>query len=244
MSAPTLPLSEMKVALVTGASQGLGRALATELAEAGLAVALVARHAAPLEAAAAALRAAGHTALAVPADVGDPDAAARVVGQVTAALGPIDVLVHNASTLGPVPLRPLLDLTDADVRAVLEVNVLGPFRLTRLVAGQMALRGRGLVVHVSSDAAVEAYPTWGAYGLSKAALDHLGRTWAAELGDRGVRVVALDPGEMDTAMHAAAIPDADRAALGQPADVARRLLHHAARLPTGTRAALSSLRSL
>jgi NAD(P)-dependent dehydrogenase (short-subunit alcohol dehydrogenase family) len=95
--------------------------------------------------------------------------------------------------------------------------------LSKAVAGGMALRGRGTIIHISSDAATTAYPRWGAYGVSKAALDHLGRTWAAELGSLGVRVLNIDPGDMDTAMHAAAIPDADRSTLADPALVARRI---------------------
>ena len=97
------------------------------------------------------------------------------------------------------PLRLLLDTECEDLERALAVNLVGPFRLTKALAGPMVLRGRGLVVHVSSDAAVEAYPRWGAYGVSKAALDHLGRIWAAELAGTGVRVLTVDPGEMDTA---------------------------------------------
>ncbi|MBV8761157.1 MAG: SDR family oxidoreductase, partial [Deltaproteobacteria bacterium] len=108
--------------------------------------------------------------------------------------------------------------------AVLETNLVGPFRLTKVIAGAMALRGSGTIVHISSDAAVEAYPTWGAYGISKAAQDHLSRVLAAELAGTGVRVLAVDPGEMDTKMHADAVPDADRASLQRPADVAARLV--------------------
>jgi NAD(P)-dependent dehydrogenase (short-subunit alcohol dehydrogenase family) len=88
------------------------------------------------------------------------------------------------------------------------------------MVGPMLLRGRGQVVHVSSDAATSAYPRWGAYSASKAALDHLARIWASELEGTGVRFLGVDPGEMDTEMHAAAIPDADRASLGRPEDVA------------------------
>src|SRR6185369_17167166 len=117
---------------------------------------------------------------------------------------------NNASTLGPVPLRLLLDTDCEDLEQALAVNLVGPFRLTKVVLGQMVLRGRGLVVNVTSDAALEAYPRWGAYGASKAALEQLGRVWAAELQETGVRVLAVDPGEMDTRMHADAIPDADR----------------------------------
>src|SRR5439155_17254231 len=134
-------------------------------------------------------------------------------GTAAALVGEVDVVVHDASTLGAVPLRLLADTACEDLEQVLAVNLVGPFRLTKALVGPMILRGGGLVVHVSSDAAVNAYPHWGAYGASKAALDHMGRTWAAELGGTGVRFLAIDPGEMDTDMHAAAIPEADRALL-------------------------------
>ena len=112
------------------------------------------------------------------------------------------------------------------------------FRLTKIVAGAMALRGSGVVVHVSSDAAVAAYPRWGAYSVTKAALDHLNRLWAAELLPTGVRFLSVDPGEMDTEMHAAAMPEADRGALDRPEQVARRiarLVADAGRIESGTR---------
>src|SRR4051794_24743812 len=198
-------------AIVTGASRGLGRALAVELARAGAKVVLVAReseelHQAVIEAGAAA---AGGEAHALAPDLGDKEAIHRIAGAAAALVGPIDLLVHNASTLGPTPLPLLLDTACEDFERVLQVNLLGPFRLSKAVVGNMLLRGQGLVVHVSSDAATNAYPRWGAYGVSKAALDHLSRIWAAELADSGVRFISIDPGEMDTAMHAAAIPDAD-----------------------------------
>ena len=103
---------------------------------------------------------------------------------------------------------------------MLQVNLIGPFRLTKLIAGSMALRGGGLVISISSDAAVEAYPKWGAYSVSKAALDHLSRIWAAELHETGVRFLSIDPGEMNTQMHADAIPEADPQSLTDPADIA------------------------
>src|SRR6267378_6295491 len=152
-----------KGALVTGASKGLGAALAEELARQGARVALVARGADELARVAARIRASGGEAHALPADVADKRAAHVVAGAAAALVGPIELLVHNASTLGPVPLRPLLDTDCEDLDRVLEVNLVGPFRLTKSVAGAMALRGSGLVVHVSSDAAVAAYPRWGAY---------------------------------------------------------------------------------
>lgn len=213
-----------KTALVTGASQGLGRALALELGRRGARVVLVARGRERLEAVAAEVRALGAEAHAVVADVGDPQAAVRVAGQAAAAAGAVDLLIHNASTLGPTPLRELLDTEAEDLERVLAVNLVGPFRLTRAIVGHMAVRGAGTVLAISSDAAVEAYPSWGAYGAAKAALDHLTRIWAAELGAAGVRFLAVDPGEMDTAMHAAAIPAADPSTLADPADVARRVV--------------------
>src|SRR5919204_3948087 len=203
-------------ALITGASKGLGAALAEELARAGARVALVARGARELEAVAARIRAGGGEAHALPADMADKRAIHAIAGAAAAVVGPIDVLVHNASTLGPTPLRLLLDTECEDLGSVLETNLIGPFRLTRVIAGAMALRGSGVVVHVSSDAAVAAYPRWGAYGVSKAALDHLNRLWAVELQSAGVRFFSVDPGEMDTQMHAAAMPEANRAALSKP----------------------------
>jgi NAD(P)-dependent dehydrogenase (short-subunit alcohol dehydrogenase family) len=109
----------------------------------------------------------------------------------------------------------------------------------------MAVRGRGLIVSVTSDASVNAYPTWGAYSVSKAALDHLGRIWAAEMAGTGVRFLTVDPGEMDTAMHAAAMPDADRAALADPQAVAETILsmvRHAEEIPSGARLEAASWR--
>lgn len=211
-------------ALVTGASRGLGRALAQALAAAGARVVLVARHEEPLRAAVGAIREAGGEAHGIVADVAAPDAAHAIAGQAAALVGPIDLLINNASTLGPVPLRLLLDTDCEDLQRALAVNLVGPFRLTKALAGPMVLRGRGVIVDVSSDAAVEAYERWGAYGVSKAALDHLGRIWAAELARTGVRLVTVDPGEMNTRMHAEAMPEADPAALAAPAVVAARIL--------------------
>ena len=205
-----------KSVLITGASKGLGAALAGELAGAGARVVMVARHADALEKAAARIG-----AYALPADIGDKHAVHAIAGAAAALVGPIDILIHNASTLGPTPLRLLLDTECEDFEQVLQTNLIGPFRLTRIVAGAMALRGSGLVVHVSSDAAVAAYPRWGAYGVSKAALDHLNRSWAVEVP--GVKFFSVDPGEMDTDMHAQAMPDAEKSSLARPADVARRV---------------------
>ena len=225
-------------ALVTGASRGLGRALARSLAAAGTRVVLVARGRDALDDAVAAIRAAGGIAHGIAADVGDKRAIHRIVGEAATLVGPIDILVNAASSLGPTPLRSLHDTECEDLEEVLQANLVGPFRLIKAVVGSMAVRRRGVIVNVSSDAAVEAYPTWGAYSVSKAGLDHLTRIWAAELASHGVRLFAVDPGEMDTQMHRDAIPDADPDTLADPADVAASIasmIRDAARAPTGAR---------
>ncbi|HEX4335711.1 MAG TPA: SDR family oxidoreductase [Polyangiaceae bacterium] len=227
-----------KTVLVTGASRGLGAALAQALGRKGARVVLVARGEQELEAVADGIRREGGTAVAIPGDLGDKTDIHRVAGIAAATSGPVDVVFHNASTLGKTPLRPLLDTDCEDLERVLAVNLVGPFRLTKVLAGSMALCGAGLVVHVTSDASVNAYPTWGAYSVSKAALDHLGRVLGAELAELGVKVLSVDPGEMRTQMHADAIPDADPATLADPDDVARRLVsivEHSATLVTGAR---------
>jgi len=231
-------------ALVTGASRGLGAALAGELARRGARMALVARGREELLRRVEEIRGQGFEAHGLPADVAEKEAVYPLVGAASALVGPIDVLVHNASELGALPLRELADTECEDFARVLEANLLGPFRLTKAVVGSMALRGRGLVIAISSDAAVVGYPRWGAYGVSKAALDHLTRTWAAELPGSGVRFLSVDPGEMDTRMHREAMPDADPAQLALPADVARGiadLIARAESFPNGARLEVASL---
>ncbi len=210
--------------LLTGASRGLGEALARALAARGARLALVAREAAPLDKVVTEIREAGGEAHALVADVADKDAVYALAGAAARLVGPIELLVHNASTLGPVPLQPLGDTDCEDLSRALEVNVVGPFRLTKAIVGSMVVRRRGLVLLVSSDAAVVPYANWGAYGASKAALEQMGRIWAAELDGSGVAVTVVDPGEMDTRMHADAIPDADRALLADPRKVAVKLV--------------------
>ena len=214
---------EGKTALITGGSQGLGRALGQALAAQGAHVMLVARHAEALDRTVAGIVATGGRATGIMADIGDPTAVGALAARAQAT-GPVDILVHNASTLGPTPMPLLLDIDARDLSRTFEVNLVGPFRLTQALLGPMVLRGQGVVIAISSDAAVEAYPTWGAYGASKAALDHLTRIWAAEVEGTGVLMIAVDPGEMDTAMHARALPDADPTRLAQPEEVAERIL--------------------
>lgn len=218
-------MNGFQTALVTGGSQGLGQALAAQLAQRGIRVVIAARELAPLQAHAEALQARGHTAFAVQADLADKTAIYPLVAQATALVGPIDILINNASTLGPSPLRLLADTDCEDLELALDVNLVGAFRLTKALLGSMLLRKQGVVVNITSDASLQPYATWGAYGASKAALDQLTRIWAAELPESaGIRMFAVDPGEMDTRMHHAAVPDADPATLAAPDDVAQYIV--------------------
>ena len=189
----------MRTALITGASRGLGRALAADLAVAGWRVVADARTAADLSAVADATPG----LVPVPGDLTDP-AHRR---ELAAAAGDrLDLLVLNASSLGQTPLPPLAAYDLDALRAVLDVNVVGSLALLQAVLP--ALRGAGgRVVAVSSDAAVEGYPGWGGYGASKAALDQLARVLAAE--EPALRVYAVDPGDMRTRMQAEAFPGED-----------------------------------
>jgi NAD(P)-dependent dehydrogenase (short-subunit alcohol dehydrogenase family) len=147
--------------------------------------------------------------------------------QILGALGGLDVLINNASDLGPTPLALLADTECEDLERALATNLLGPFRLTKALLGSLAAAardGRGAaVVNISSDAATSAYPQWGAYGASKAALHHLSRIWDEELTAAGIRVLSVDPGDMDTPLHAAAVPDADRSTLKRPETAAHEV---------------------
>jgi NAD(P)-dependent dehydrogenase (short-subunit alcohol dehydrogenase family) len=210
--------------IVTGASRGLGAALAEGLGRAGARLVLVSRDHEALDAVVGRVRAQGGEAHAIVADVAARESASRVAGAAGALVGPAEVVIHNAGTLGPVPLAPLADTSDEDFEQALATNLVGPFRLTRALVGSMALKGRGTVVLVSSDAATTPYPGWGAYGVSKAALEHLGRIWNTELSDTGVRFLIVDPGEMDTRMHREAVPEADPSTLAPPEQAAARVL--------------------
>jgi NAD(P)-dependent dehydrogenase (short-subunit alcohol dehydrogenase family) len=199
------PDSATPVALVTGVSQGLGLALTRALAAAGWRVVVDARHAELLRRAVGGLS--GVTA--VPGDVAEPAHRAELAAAV-ATLGRLDLLVHNASALtGSDRRRGLPSLADhpvEDLERIYAVNVLAPLALTQLLLPELRAT-RGTVIAVSSDAAVEAYPGWGGYGSSKAALDQLVAVLAAENPD--LRVYAVDPGDMNTAMHQQAFPGED-----------------------------------
>ncbi len=229
---------ENKSVLITGGSRGLGSALGRVLGKAGARVVLSARGGDELARAIQSLREQGVDAHGIVADMADKESIYPLAAKAAALVGPIDIVIHNASTLGPVPLALLLDTDCEALSRTLDVNLLGPFRLSKALAGSMLLRGHGALVYISSDAAVEAYASWGAYGVSKAALDHLSRSFAAELAGTGVRVLSIDPGEMDTHMHRQAVPDADSTLLAAPEAVAQRILimlERLEQLPQGVR---------
>ncbi|MEV2234235.1 SDR family NAD(P)-dependent oxidoreductase [Streptomyces phaeochromogenes] len=221
----------MPVAIITGASKGLGRALAEALAERGWDLVLDARTAGVLQETAAALAKYGTRVEALPGDVTD---GAHRVGLVSAAreLGGVDLLVNNASALGAEPLVRLDVLALDGLRRALEVNVVAPLGLVQEALPLLRESPAGAVIDVSSDAAAEAYETWGGYGASKAALDHL----SAVLGEEepGLRVWAVDPGDMGTDLYATAVPD-DEDPRPEPARVVPAFLRLIDRRPASGR---------
>ncbi|MFJ3896744.1 SDR family NAD(P)-dependent oxidoreductase [Streptomyces sp. NPDC090083] len=194
----------MSVAIITGASKGLGRALAEALAARGWDLVLDARTEGVLAEAAAAVAAYGTRVEAVPGDVTDAAHRTDLVAAATK-LGGLDLLVSNASALGAEPLVRLEELALDGLRRALEVNVVAALGLVQEALPLLRASGAGAVIAVSSDAAAEAYETWGGYGASKAALDQLAAVLAAE--EPGLRVWAVDPGDMGTDLYAAAVPD-------------------------------------
>ena len=204
------------VAVITGAGRGLGRALATALGERGWRIVMDARRTDELQAAAGAI----DNAVPVPGDVTDPAhrealvAAAEVFGRV-------DLLVNNASDLGPSPLPHLADYPLDALRQVLETDVLAPLALAKLLLPALR-QSQGTVLNLSSDAAVEAYEGWGGYGSAKAALDHVSRVLAVE--EPAIHVYAVDPGDMRTEMHQNAFPGEDISDRPEPEAVVPALL--------------------
>ncbi|MCW2652588.1 MAG: hypothetical protein QOE41_4698 [Mycobacterium sp.] len=191
------------VAIVTGGSRGFGRAVTAALLGRGWTVVIDARRSAELQATASVLNSA--RLIAIPGDVIDASHRAALVTAAQDA-GPLRLLVNNASRLGPSPQPTLADYPPHELRTVYEVNVFAPLALTTAALPELAQRG-GVIVNVTSDAAVEAYPGWGGYGSSKAALDQISAVLAAESDVVGV--YAFDPGDMRTEMHQAAFPNED-----------------------------------
>ena len=202
---PSVKGMETQIALVTGASRGLGRALAARQAREGYDLIIDARDAVALDAAAAEIRWDGGNVTAIPGDVTDP--AHRLALQRAAErAGRLDLLVNNAGTLGASPLPALADYPADELRTAFEVNVIAPIALTQLVLPLLRAAG-GAVLNITSDAAVEAYAGWGGYGAAKAALEQASNVLAAE--ELAVRVWWADPGDLRTDMHQQAFPGED-----------------------------------
>ena len=212
------------VAIITGGSRGLGKALAYELLGKGLTVITDGRDPVALESTRALLS--DHrlnNLVTIPGDVADP---AHVHALIAAAkrAGRLDLLVNNASTLGQTPLPRIDQLARETFHTLFDVNVYAPIHLLQHALPLLAQSELGTIVNVTSDAGVEAYPAWGGYGATKSALEHVSRVLAAELEGGSTRVLVFDPGDMNTAMHRDAIPDADPSELRDPAESARALM--------------------
>ncbi|RII18595.1 Serine 3-dehydrogenase [Streptomyces sp. YIM 130001] len=227
----------MTTAMITGATKGFGRAFAEALARRGWNLVLDARSPERLEATAEELRGHGGRVVAVHGDVTD---AAHRVALVAAAeeLGGLDLLVNNASALGAEPLVRLAELPLGGLREALETNVVAALGLVQGALPLLRASSAGSVINLSSDAAVEAYGTWGGYGASKAALDQLSAVLAEE--EPGLRVWAVDPGDMDTDLYRAAVPDDDDRR-PEPGDVVPAFLRLLDERPAGGRYSAPSL---
>jgi len=229
----------MPVAIVTGASRGLGRALAAGLARAGWHLVVDARGADALASAHDEL-ARLSTILAVTGDITDPAHRDDLLAA-AARLGGLDLLVNNAGILGPSPQPTLGDYPLDVLREVYEVNVIAPLALSQLALPRLRERG-GAVVNVTSDAAVEAYPGWGGYGSAKAALEQASRVLAAE--EPAVRVWWVDPGDMRTRMHQEAFPREDISDRAAPESVVPAFLRLLAIRPPSGRIRVADLEAL
>jgi NAD(P)-dependent dehydrogenase (short-subunit alcohol dehydrogenase family) len=220
-----------KYILITGASQGLGRQLAIDYAREGAAgIAVTARRLDALRLVVEDVRAVapGTRVVAIDADLGRAEEIDRVVATTLAEFGGrLDVLVNNASTLGPTPMPYLLDYPLEDFRHVLDVNLIAPYLFIKKALPAMIEHG-GSIINVTSDAGRVGYPGWGAYGISKFGIEGMSETWAAELEGTGVRVNWIDPGSMNTKMHREAEPDEDPAEWADPSDVTEAFIHLAA----------------
>ncbi|WML60221.1 SDR family oxidoreductase [Neobacillus sp. PS2-9] len=213
------------VVMITGASKGLGRELTLAFAQKGAYLAICARGEKNLQEVKKEAEGKGASCvLAVTGDVSKSRDVERFVAMTEELYGKVDVLINNASILGPSPMPLLLDYPEEDFVEVLKVNAVSPFLVTRRILPGMILNNKGSIINVTSEAGNTGYAGWGAYGISKFALEGLTETWADELKETGVRVNMVDPGEMDTEMHQLAVPDCDYE-LANPKDVINIFLY-------------------
>lgn len=212
-------MNQQKVVMITGASKGLGRALTLALAKEGVRLAICARGEMQLRKIEKEALALGAEVIAVQADVSDVRDVNRFVSIVEEGFGHVDVLINNASIFGPGPSL-LSDYPDHEFIEVLRVNVINPFLVTKRVVAGMLTRNKGRIFNITSEAGKTGFAEWGAYGISKFAVEGLTQTWADELQGTGVSISMVDPGEMDTEMHRVAVPACDYE-LEDPKEVAR-----------------------
>ncbi|WP_102272606.1 SDR family oxidoreductase [Cytobacillus massiliigabonensis] len=212
-------MDKKPVVMITGASKGLGRALTLALANEGVRLAICARGEMMLRKIEKEVLALGAEVIAVQADVSDIKDVNRFVSIVEEGFGRVDVLINNASIFGPGPAL-LSDYPEHDFAEVLRVNTVNPFLITKRVLPGMLNRNKGKIFNLTSEAGKTGFAEWGAYGISKFAVEGLTQTWADELQDTGVTVSMVDPGEMDTEMHKVAVPECDYK-LEDPNEVAK-----------------------
>jgi NAD(P)-dependent dehydrogenase (short-subunit alcohol dehydrogenase family) len=205
--------------LITGGTSGLGLAITKAVMKAEGRVAVVARTESRLSELERLL-----PIIPISADVSKKEDIYKISAQALGQMGGIDYLVNNASAIGVTPLRLLLDSDCETLEEVLETNLIGPFRLAKAILPSMLFQGRGTIINITSDAAVNAYSRWGTYSASKAALDHLSHVWGEELKQHNIQFLSIDPGDMDTPLHSQAIPEADVSQLKRPDLSAQQIL--------------------
>jgi NAD(P)-dependent dehydrogenase (short-subunit alcohol dehydrogenase family) len=221
-----------KVVMITGVTQGLGKALTLKFAKEGAKLAICARRTIELNKVREEAQSHGVEVLAVTADVSIPGDAERFAALALETFGRIDVLINNASILGPSPMPLLLDYPEEDFTEVIKVNSISPFLVTRRVLPAMLAQNEGAIINVTSEAGHVGYAGWGAYGISKFAVEGLTQTWADELKSTNIRINMVDPGEMDTEMHALAVPECDYE-LADPNEVVDVFLYLASDISKG-----------
>ncbi|MCL7747899.1 SDR family NAD(P)-dependent oxidoreductase [Halalkalibacter alkaliphilus] len=206
-----------QVIMITGATRGLGYTLAQHFAKQGANLAICARGENEIKTVQNELEKYGAEVVALSADVSNPNDVERFISVTENYFGHIDTLINNASIFGPGPLY-LADYPDLALKNVLEINIMNPFLMTKRVLPGMLARHKGSIINLTSEVGKTGYAEWGAYSISKFAVEGMTQIWADELIDTGVRINLVDPGEMDTAMHKIAVPNCEYE-LAQPSDV-------------------------